>query len=225
MSMSCGQRCTCMYGDYPFQRGDRLWTSESDVWRRQILTSKVNPRAERIKFIIAVEPQHRVFKWSKKSQLRHLWWFQIKKTFWFLGFLQTYFSALRVTTTPWYLWRSSWAWVLWSGCDQRSSLLTMPDLCPHRLLTVTIHTWPIQYRAVQRQTAVTAHFPSKQLLLFVLRWRIRLYICVEFTRASSLFYSPPVDQRLTIAGPPPARQIQVDGSILGLGLQLFVCLL
>ena len=31
-----------------FQCGDRLWTSESDVCRRQILTSKDGPRAERV---------------------------------------------------------------------------------------------------------------------------------------------------------------------------------
>ena len=31
----------------PIQRGDRLETSESDVSRRQILKSKVDPRAER----------------------------------------------------------------------------------------------------------------------------------------------------------------------------------
>ena len=30
------------------QRGDRLQTSESDVYRRQILTSKVGPRAVRV---------------------------------------------------------------------------------------------------------------------------------------------------------------------------------
>ena len=43
----------------PLQRGDRLLTTESDVCRRQILTFKVNPRAERTKiFTMAVEPQH-----------------------------------------------------------------------------------------------------------------------------------------------------------------------
>ena len=30
---------------------DRLWTSESDVYRRQILTTKVYPRAVRVKYI------------------------------------------------------------------------------------------------------------------------------------------------------------------------------
>ena len=29
-----------------FQCGDRLWTSESNVYRRQILTSKVDPHTE-----------------------------------------------------------------------------------------------------------------------------------------------------------------------------------
>ena len=31
----------------PFQRGYRLYTSESDVWRRQILTYKYGPRTEK----------------------------------------------------------------------------------------------------------------------------------------------------------------------------------
>ena len=33
---------------YFFQRGDRLYTSESDVYRRQIMTYKDGPRAERV---------------------------------------------------------------------------------------------------------------------------------------------------------------------------------
>ena len=38
-----------------FQRGDSLWTSESDVYGRQILTSMVGPRTSSIKdTIIAV---------------------------------------------------------------------------------------------------------------------------------------------------------------------------
>ena len=32
-----------------FQCGDRIWKSESDVCRRQILTSKDGPRIERVK--------------------------------------------------------------------------------------------------------------------------------------------------------------------------------
>ena len=41
----------------PFQRGDRLYTSESDVCGRQILTYKDDPRAERIKiFLMTVDP-------------------------------------------------------------------------------------------------------------------------------------------------------------------------
>ena len=31
------------------QCGDRLWSSESDVYRRQILTTKVDPRTVRVK--------------------------------------------------------------------------------------------------------------------------------------------------------------------------------
>ena len=34
------------------QRGDRLWSSESDVYRRQILTTKVGPRAARVKGLV-----------------------------------------------------------------------------------------------------------------------------------------------------------------------------
>ena len=34
-----------------FQCGDRLYTSESDVYRRQTLTHKDDPRAERLKWM------------------------------------------------------------------------------------------------------------------------------------------------------------------------------
>ena len=34
-----------------FQRGDRFHTSESDVYRRQILTCENGPRAERVEII------------------------------------------------------------------------------------------------------------------------------------------------------------------------------
>ena len=49
-----GSTCRGMYTQHivcvqTFQRGDRLYTSESDVCRRQILTSEVDPRAERAK--------------------------------------------------------------------------------------------------------------------------------------------------------------------------------
>ena len=52
----------------PFQCGDRLYTSESDVCRRhiltykdgQILTSEVSLRTERIKiFLMVVDTEHR----------------------------------------------------------------------------------------------------------------------------------------------------------------------
>ena len=36
-----------------FQCGDRLYTSDSDVCRRQILTYKYSPRAERVKPVLA----------------------------------------------------------------------------------------------------------------------------------------------------------------------------
>ena len=42
---------------YPFQRGDRFYTSESDVCGRQILTHKDGPHTARIKQILmAVYP-------------------------------------------------------------------------------------------------------------------------------------------------------------------------
>ena len=37
---------------YFFQRGDRLYTSESDVYRRQILTYKDGSRAERLRLML-----------------------------------------------------------------------------------------------------------------------------------------------------------------------------
>ena len=50
----------------PFSAGERLYTSESDVCRRQILTYKDCPRTERIKlFLMAVDPYHR---YSNESQ-------------------------------------------------------------------------------------------------------------------------------------------------------------
>ena len=50
----------CVVLDLPFQRGDRLYTSESDVCRRQIMTYKDGLHTERIKtFITAVDPWHR----------------------------------------------------------------------------------------------------------------------------------------------------------------------
>ena len=52
---------------YPFQRGDRLYTSKSDVCRRQILTYKDGPRAERIKiFLMVVDPKHRYLNESER---------------------------------------------------------------------------------------------------------------------------------------------------------------
>ena len=56
----CGVKHAPSGLELPFQRGDPLYTSESDVCRPQILTYKVDPRAERIEiFIMAVDPQHR----------------------------------------------------------------------------------------------------------------------------------------------------------------------
>ena len=49
----------CVYGHYKWlffrvRLTDRLWTSEFDVYRRQILTIKVDPRAERVDITIAL---------------------------------------------------------------------------------------------------------------------------------------------------------------------------
>ena len=42
---------------YPFKREDRLYKSESDVCRRQILTYKDGPCTERIQiFLVAIDP-------------------------------------------------------------------------------------------------------------------------------------------------------------------------
>ena len=38
-----------------FQSGDRLYMSESDVYRRQILTYRDDPRSERLKILIPNE--------------------------------------------------------------------------------------------------------------------------------------------------------------------------
>ena len=56
---------------YPFQHGDRLYTLESDVCRRQILTYKAGPRTEK-NIYNGRRPISQVFKKNKKSQLRHL---------------------------------------------------------------------------------------------------------------------------------------------------------
>ena len=41
------------------QRGDRLQSSESDVYRRQILTTKIDPRAVRVNPISAEHDNNR----------------------------------------------------------------------------------------------------------------------------------------------------------------------
>ena len=59
------------------QRGDRLQSSESDVYRRQILTTKVDPRAVRVKglctrrcaFIIAFSAACLVPRWTATLSL------------------------------------------------------------------------------------------------------------------------------------------------------------
>ena len=45
-----------MFHECLIKRGDRLYTPESDVYRRQILTYKDGPRSESIKlFIMAID--------------------------------------------------------------------------------------------------------------------------------------------------------------------------
>ena len=73
----------------PLQRGDRLksWTSESDVYRRQILTSEIDPRAVRIKiFIMAVDPYHRHSNKSERADKDIYDDFKLKKNLWFPRF-------------------------------------------------------------------------------------------------------------------------------------------
>ena len=64
----------------PSQRGNRLQTSESDVCRRQILTSKDGPRAERIKNIIVVD--HNIGIQMKRKELTFMMISNKKKTLW-----------------------------------------------------------------------------------------------------------------------------------------------
>ena len=46
-----------LFSNLPLECGDRYNTSESDVWRRQIMTYKDDARSGRIKiFIMAVDP-------------------------------------------------------------------------------------------------------------------------------------------------------------------------
>ena len=52
--------------DQPFQRGDRLYTSESDVCRRQILTYKVDPRAVIVIHVFIMD--RRPIRYSNESE-------------------------------------------------------------------------------------------------------------------------------------------------------------
>ena len=53
----------------PFSAGDRLYTSEPDICRRQILTYKDDRRAERIKiYLMAVDTKHRYSNESERAE-------------------------------------------------------------------------------------------------------------------------------------------------------------
>ena len=52
-----------------FQRGDRLYTSESDVYRRQILTYKDGPRTERVEDSYLIRPLSTIVTISTQTVL------------------------------------------------------------------------------------------------------------------------------------------------------------
>ena len=65
----------------PFQHGEHLYTSESDVCRRQILTYKDGPRTERNTiFLMVVDPQHRNSKESESANQDFYVAFKLKKS-------------------------------------------------------------------------------------------------------------------------------------------------
>ena len=92
-----------------------------------------------------------VYKWSGKSELRNLWWFQIEKTSLVSWFISTYFSALMVNIAP--VWtcqlpRSCAEVEVLSPTQRRSpwippSAITIEHVCPPLLLTPFTNWWPI----------------------------------------------------------------------------------
>ena len=54
------------------QSGDRFQTSESDVYRRQIMTSEVDPRAVRVSFICDIVNAH-IYQVVKPPDLIHIY--------------------------------------------------------------------------------------------------------------------------------------------------------
>ena len=57
-----------LYSAKPLQRGDRLQTSESDVSKRQNLTSKVYPGTVRVKkIIVTVDLRHKSSNESERD--------------------------------------------------------------------------------------------------------------------------------------------------------------
>ena len=74
----------------------RLYTSESDVSRRQILTYKDDRRAERIKFFqMAVEPFHRFSNEADRANSVIYDDFKLKKNLW----------------SPWFIHNSALSWL------------------------------------------------------------------------------------------------------------------
>ena len=57
---------------YSFSDGDRLWTSESDVFKRYILTSKDGPRAESVNHMLDFRRYKRIKNEANKGQ-GHTW--------------------------------------------------------------------------------------------------------------------------------------------------------
>ena len=59
---------TAIVNLYCFQRRDRLLTSESDVYKRQILTCTVGPRTERVKLHV----KNNTFDKTNQYDRRHV---------------------------------------------------------------------------------------------------------------------------------------------------------
>ena len=63
---------------WPFQRGDRLYTSESDISMSQIWRIKTVPALKELKIFLTARDIDIQMN-QKQLTIRHLWWFQIEK--------------------------------------------------------------------------------------------------------------------------------------------------
>ena len=88
---------------YYLQRGDRLYTSECDVYERQILAHNVDRQVQIMTSKVDLKEWNIYNRHRPRIKLfesSHLWWFQIEESLWSPWFIQTYFSVIRVS------WRS-----------------------------------------------------------------------------------------------------------------------